>query len=103
MDAANTVEVGAIIAAALRGEMTEAMARRMHSLGAEVTVVIALAINARMFQLGGPATGPHTPSSAIPPYAKGDTGKKRPAKPGARNGHAGHHRPAPPALTAVSS
>ena len=98
MDAANTVEVGAIIAAALRGEMTEAMARRMHSLGAEATVVIALAINARLALLGGPTAGPHTPSGAIPPYAKGDTGKKRPAKPGARNGHAGHRRPSPTSI-----
>ena len=77
------------------------MALRMHALGAEATVVIALAINGRVAELQskmGAAPGPHTPSSAIPPFAKGATGKKRRGKPGARNGHAGHRRPTPPAI-----
>lgn len=77
--------------------MTEAMARRMHALGAEATVAVALAINARMAQLAGAAAapGPHTPSGAIPPYAKGAASKKRRGTPGARNGHEGHRRAAP--------
>ena len=42
-DAANHAEIGVIIDAALRGEMTGALARRMHALGAEATVAFALA------------------------------------------------------------
>lgn len=95
-DAACNSEVRAITIAALRGELTEAMARRMHALGAEATVAIVLAINARMAHLGGVALGPHTPSGAIPPYAKGNRSKgRRSGKPGARDGHEGHRRPAP--------
>jgi transposase len=62
-------------------------------------VAFALAVSAR----GGHAAGnpgPHTPSGAIPPYAKGDTKKPRPGKPasrpGARSGHEGHRRVTPP-------
>ena len=96
-DAANNAEIGSITSAALRGAMTEVMARRMHALGAEATVAVSLAINARMAQLGGTAAvvGPHTPSAAIPAYAKGHTGKKRPGQPGGRVGHEGHRRPIP--------
>ncbi len=97
-DAASNTEVRSITLAALRGELTEAMARRMHALGAEATVAIVLAINARMAQLGGVTPGPHTPSGAVPPYAKenrSDAGKKRRGKPGARDGHEGRRRAAP--------
>ena len=73
------------------------MARQMHAMGAEATVVFALALSAQIAKLAGvgQAAGPNTPSGAIPPYAKGRTGKKRPGKPGARHGHQGHRRPPP--------
>jgi len=101
MDAANHAEIGVIIEAALRGEMTGALARRMHALGAEATVAFALAISGRVAELQarvGSVVGPHTPSGAIPPYAKSAVNTKRRGKPGACKGHVGHHRPAPPAI-----
>lgn len=101
MDAANNAEIGVIIDAALRGEMTEALARRMHALGAEATVAFALAISGRVSELQarvGSVVGPHTPSGAIPPYAKSAVNTKRRGKPGACKGHEGHRRPAPPAI-----
>jgi transposase len=97
-DAAATSEIRLITDAALRGELTEPMARRVHALGPEATVVLTLAVNRRIAELSAGSSakpGPHTPSGAVPPYAKGSTGKKRRRKPGARNGHTGHRRPAP--------
>jgi hypothetical protein len=47
-----------------------------------------------LHQLAGTATGPHTPPSVIPPYAK-PVGKARKKTPGAKPGHEGHCRPAP--------
>lgn len=97
-DAADKVELREIIDAALRGEMTEAMAQRAVDLGAESTRAVMLAANARIAELVAPSVpsvGPHTPSGAIPAHLKGDTKKKRPGRPGARVGHEGHRRPAP--------
>ena len=106
--AGNVVEIRTIIGAALRGELTEAIARRVFALGREATVALTMAVNARIAELaaaaalGAATVGPHTPSGAIPPFAKPNTsdsnGKKRrgkPPRPGARTGHAGHRRAAP--------
>jgi len=41
-----------------------------------------------------PGTGPHTPPSALPTFAK-PAGKTRKKKPGAKPGHEGHARPRP--------
>ena len=100
MDAAEQAELRAIIAAALHGGLTEPMARRMYAMGSEATTSVALAMNARMQQLTGVglSPGPHTPSASIPAFAKGTTGKKRPRTPGARDGHEGRRRPAPPSI-----
>lgn len=100
-DAANRAEIRAITSAALRGVLTEADARRAAMLGVEAASAVMLAASGRIAELqskAGPGAGPHTPSGAIPPFAKGATGTKRRGKPGARNGHEGHRRPAPPAI-----
>ena len=47
--------------------------------------------------IAGTATGPHTPPSVIPTYAK-PTGKARKKTPGAKPGHEGHSRPAPQSI-----
>lgn len=95
-------ELESIIAAALRGELTEALARQSAALGVDAVVAVMLAASGRIAQLqtgNAPATGPHTPSGAIPPYAKANAsaarGNAKPGKPGARDGHTGHRRPAP--------
>jgi hypothetical protein len=103
MDAAIRTEVRAIIDAALRGALTEALARRMHALGPEASVAVTLAASARIAEQdrrlaalrAGAAPGPHTPPGAVPPYAKPGTGGRRRKPPGARDGHAGRRRPTP--------
>ena len=102
MDAAGTAELGTIVAAALRGALTEALARRALALGEDATLAVMLAANghiaeqARRLASGvAAAPGPHTPSGAIPAFAKGATGKRRRKKPGARDGHEGHRRVTP--------
>ena len=91
-------EIGQIIAAAWRGELSEAQARRAAGLGVEAASAVMLAASARIAELRsqavGPA-GPHTPSGTIPPSVKGSTGTKRRGPPGARHGHTGHRRPVP--------
>ena len=73
------------------------MARQIYAMGSEAAVTFALAVNTRLAKLAGvgQATGANTPSGALPPYAKGSTGKKRPGKPGAGDGHKGCRRPPP--------
>jgi hypothetical protein len=98
-ETAASAELRWIIDAALRGELTEAMARRMYAMGQEATVAVALAVNAALARSGlTNATGPHTPSSAIPVYAKPSASKRggRRGTPGARDGHEGHRRAPPP-------
>lgn len=91
-------QVTSIIDAALRGELTEAMARRMFALGQEVTVAVTLALAKYAAGRETTAIGPHTPSGAIPVYAKPPASKRRGrGKPGARDGHEGHRR-APPKI-----
>lgn len=95
MDAATGFEIRAIINAALRGALDELLAARVYELGREATVAFVMAMSARGHAA---VAGPHTPSGAIPPCAKGDTKKTRrgtPGIPGGRAGHAGHRRAAP--------
>ena len=94
-DAAIGDEVRAIIDAALRGVLTGAQATRAVALGADAARAVMLAASARIAELHG-SIGPHTPSGAVPPYAKPATPRRRRGKPGARSGHAGHRRPTPP-------
>jgi transposase len=100
-DAAQHVEVRAIIDAALRGVLDEVMAARVYELGREATVAFAMAVSVR----GVGESSPHRPSGAIPLYAKGDTKQKnkRPGKPGGRRGHEGHRRATPPAPDRVEN
>ncbi len=93
----NSLDVKSLIAAALRGQVTQEMAMQLHGLGAEATATFVLAVNTHLAKLTGigQATGANTPSGAIAPYAKGSTGKRRPGKPGGRDGHQGHRRPPP--------
>ena len=82
----------------MRGTLTKHMALRAVAMGGDAVTAVMLAANGRIVQLqsgAAPAAGANTPSGAVPPYAKGSTGKKRPGKPGARDGHRGHRRPPP--------
>lgn len=101
-DAATNDELRTIIDAALRGELTKPLARQAAAMGTEALMAVALAASARIAELSSnrssnlPAPGPHTPSGAIPPYAKPATSTRRRGKPGARIGHEGHRRRTPP-------
>ena len=95
-NAADNTEIRAIIDAALRGEVTDALARRAWGLGPEAVLAFMLAARDRIAELSRAVPGPHTPSGAIPPFAKGNTSTKtRRKKPRARKGHEGHRRAAP--------
>lgn len=87
-----------IVDAALRGELDEAGARRLHALGPEAVVLALLAASRRIAQLQGQTTGstpsPSTPSGMIPVHTKPNN-RKRPKKPGAKKGHPGVRRPTP--------
>jgi transposase len=93
---AKTLQV--IIDAALRGELDEAAARRLHALGSEAVMLALLAASQRIAQLQAQTTGstpsPSTPSGMIPVYKKPNT-RKRHKKPGAKKGHRGVRRPTP--------
>jgi len=91
-------ELESIISAAMRGTLTKDMAFRAVAMGGDAVTAVILAANGRIVQLhpgAAPAAGANTPSGALPPYAEGSAGKKRPGKPGARDGHRGHRRPPP--------
>jgi len=98
IDAPKLAELKSIISAAMRGTLTKDMALRAVVMGGDAVTAVMLAANGRIVQLqsgAAPAAGANTSSGAVPPYAKGKTGKKRPGKPGARDGHQGHRRPPP--------
>lgn len=102
---AKTGSTKRLINAALRGELTEAQARRLYELGPEaVTVALLAAVkhiaeqNAHIAALEArvlePGPSPATPSGMVPIYSKPNTPKRR-KKPGARKGHAGVRRGKP--------
>jgi hypothetical protein len=96
MDAAIEAELRTIIDAALRGKLTRDQADRANDLGREATNAVMLAASARLAELAsqdGP--GPHTPSGAIPIYAKPRASMRRRKKSGAVDGHEGRRRPTP--------
>jgi transposase len=96
-DAILSQELRRIIDAALSGVLTPALAARAVELGPESASAVMLAASRRIAELnpaGAPASGPHTPSGALPPYAKPQ--RRKGGKPGARAGHTGHRRPTPP-------
>jgi len=104
--ASKDAEAQAIIAAALRGELTEQQADQLAHLGPEVTKLALLAAarrigeqNAQIAQLqsrlhGAVAVSASTPSGQVPVYAK-PPAPKRKGKPGAKPGHKGTRRPKP--------
>jgi transposase len=57
-------------------------------------IFLLLQLSAAMAGPTTPASGAHTPSGAVPPYAK-PSAKTRRQKRGGQNGHAGHSRPRP--------
>jgi transposase len=95
----------AIINAALRGQLDETRARRLHDLGPEAVALAMLAASKHIAEqdaviatLQGEREiqqpSPSTPSGMVPVYAKPNTPKRR-KKPGAKKGHPGHRRKAP--------
>lgn len=101
MDATTPITLESIIERTLRGELTKELAEHAAAMGSEAMIAVALAASARIAELstaaGSPASGAHTPSGSIPPYAKPATSKRRRGKPGARDGHEGSRRPVPAA------
>jgi transposase len=104
-DASIATEIQAIVDAALCGRLRREEAQRSVGMGAEFNTAVLMAINARCAQHGvlveAPASGAHTPSGAIPPYAKPSASRVRRKRPGAKRGHNGHRRPTPPVLDRV--
>ena len=98
-DAKITAEIQTIVDAALRGALTQELALRAHALGAERNAAVLMAISARAAEAGAaataPASGAHTPSGAVPPYAKPTASRAKRRRPGARQGHPGRRRPQP--------
>ncbi len=88
----------AIIDAALRGRLDEAMARELHKLGPEAVALAMLSTSKRIAELQGngghPKFSPSTPSGMVPVYAKPNKSKRH-KKPGARKGHEGVRRERP--------
>jgi hypothetical protein len=76
-------------------------------MGAEFNTAVLMAISAGCIALArgaataAPGSGAHTPSGAVPPYAKPPASRSRRKRPGAKPGHEGRRRPAPPALDRV--
>lgn len=92
-------ECQSIIAAALRGELSEDQARQLYALGPEAVYAAGLAMGRRIAQLLDAAAPPGRPDPSCPSgqvaiYTKPPAPKRR-GRPGARPGHKGNHRPAP--------
>ena len=84
----------------MRGELDEALARRLHELGPDAVALAMLATAKRIAELEGKdgtaSAGPSTPSGMVPVYAKANTSKRRRnRRPGAREGHLGLRRERP--------
>ena len=86
------------VEAALRGELTEAQARRLANENPEVLALALLAASKRIAELqrasAAQLPSPSTPSGMVPIYTKPNTPKRR-KEPGARKGHPGHRRERP--------
>jgi transposase len=90
--------VGALIDAAVRGELDEGEALRLCRECPELVTLALLAAGKRIAELQGQSQdrqpSPSTPSGMVPIYTKPNTPKRR-KKPGAKEGHPGHRRQAP--------
>jgi len=89
-----------IIDAAMRGDLDEMLAHKLHALGQEAVALAALSMCRRIaeqdaelvrLESKGGTPSPSTPSGMVPVYAKPNTPKRR-KTPGARNGHDGARR-----------
>ena len=91
-----------MLAALLRGEMTEAQSVLLASFGVEALRLALMAANARVAELqsassgmpGGSLESPSAPSASVPVYLKPKT-SGRWKKPGAKQGHKGSRRKTP--------
>ena len=92
-----------IIDAAMRGDLDETLAHKLHALGQEAVALAALSMCRRIAEQGaelvrlenkGGQPSPSTPSGMVPVYTKPNVSKRR-KKPGAKNGHDGARRKRP--------
>jgi transposase len=85
----------------LAGQLTETQAAALASADAEVICLVLLAATGRIAQLQQPSSNPSTPSAMVPLHEKPAVDKtRRRKKPGAKNGHPGSRRKAPPVIDA---
>jgi len=91
-------ELATIIDAALRGQLDEVLARKLHKLGPEAVAMAMLAMSRYIAELDHKAINDHaspsTPSGMIPIYSKHNVSKRR-KKSGAKIGHEGVRRERP--------
>jgi transposase len=102
--AQQSLELSGLLDAGLRGELTQAQAERLATLGPEAVVLFSLALTRRIAELAAAAsttsvTSPSTPSGMVPVYEKPPARKRR-KKPGAKQGHAGSRRKTPERIDA---
>ena len=108
-DKTSQIEFDTLLAALLRGEMTEPQSVLLASLGVEVLRLALMAANMRLAELQSsagaapaaqapslelPSESSSAPSASVPVYLKPKvSGRKK--KPGAKNGHKGSRRKTP--------
>jgi len=94
--------IGALVAAALEGTLSEAQAEELAGLDERLQKLAWLTVAQRIAELLAktgppPPVDPSTPSGQRPIYTK-PPAPKRKGKPGAKPGHVGARRPAPPKM-----
>ncbi len=98
MQPGNAKSVGALIDAAVRGELSRTQALQLCKDNPEVITLALLAAGQRIAELEGQSStqhpSPSTPSGMVPVYAKPNA-PKRHKKSGAKNGHQGVRRERP--------
>ncbi len=98
MQPGNAKSVGALIDAAVRGELSRTQALQLCKDNPEVITLALLAAGQRIAELEGQSSAQHpspsTPSGMVPVYAKPNA-PKRHKKSGAKNGHQGVRRERP--------
>lgn len=93
--------MAALVDALLEGRLTEGQADLLAAAGPEAVRLALLAANARLARLQSPAgPSPSTPPGMVPVHQKPAKDKRRRKKPGAKDGHAGSRRKAPPQIDA---
>jgi transposase len=91
-----------IIAAALRGDVTEEQVREVHQMGPEATSALVMALTQAMCRMRPSAISPSTPSGAVPTHLKPQVKPaRRKKKPGAKPGHKGAARKPAPRIDAT--